>query len=94
MSDDDDIIIGPQKMSLKCPVSDAIPVYNSPHTFFPADFYEGANPLPVFQMRAPPMLRCYFLVFHDGADDNVVCPVCEKSLDHKDLIIDGYIAFL
>ncbi|KAJ2920234.1 hypothetical protein MD484_g146, partial [Candolleomyces efflorescens] len=47
MNDDDDIQAGPQKMSLKCPLS---------------------------YMRTTTYL----------------CPTCERTLDHKDLIIDGY----
>ncbi|KAG6842254.1 hypothetical protein C0991_000224 [Blastosporella zonata] len=55
MSVDDDIVAGPQKMSLKCPCFDA---------------------------------NSWFSVMEQTT--TWLCPVCERALDSKDLIIDGY----
>ncbi|KNZ78554.1 E3 SUMO-protein ligase pli1 [Termitomyces sp. J132] len=55
MSEDDDIIAGPQKMSLKCPCFDA---------------------------------TSWFSVMEQTT--TWLCPVCERVLNSKELIVDGY----
>jgi len=77
VSDDDDIVAGPQKMSLKCPLS---------------------------YMRISTPCRSVLCVHSQCFDatswfsvmeqtTTYMCPVCEKVLNHDDLIVDGCVDF-
>ncbi|KAG6851171.1 hypothetical protein H0H93_015181 [Arthromyces matolae] len=74
MSEDDDIIAGPQKMSLKCPLS--YMRVNTPcrsaHCVHPQCF-DATSWFSVMEQTTTWM-----------------CPVCERVLSTKDLIVDGY----
>ncbi|KAG7450572.1 uncharacterized protein BT62DRAFT_927854 [Guyanagaster necrorhizus] len=74
MSDDDDIIVGPQKMSLKCPLS----------------FMRVQTPCRSSKCVHPQCFDATSWFSMMEQTTTWLCPVCEKVLDHKDLIIDGY----
>ncbi|PBK77510.1 hypothetical protein ARMSODRAFT_1079516 [Armillaria solidipes] len=74
MSDDDDIIAGPQKMSLKCPLT----------------FMRVQTPCRSSKCVHPQCFDATSWFSMMEQTTTWLCPVCEKSLDHKDLIIDGY----
>jgi len=74
MSLDDDIVAGPQKMSLKCPLS-----------------YMRVN--TPCRSRKCTHSQCFDATSWFSVMEQTttwLCPVCERTLDHKDLIIDGY----
>lgn len=77
VAEDDEIIAGEQKMSLKCPVRpiDADPKRGSLNPL--ARIVELCPDQPshqVEEMRPSTMLRCNVMVQHDGADDDVALP--------------------
>ncbi|RDB28615.1 E3 SUMO-protein ligase pli1 [Hypsizygus marmoreus] len=74
LSEDDDIIAGPQKMSLKCPLS----------------FMRINTPCRSSQCVHSQCFDAtsWFSVMEQTT--TWLCPVCERALDSKDLIIDGY----
>lgn len=78
---DDDIVAGPSKMSLKCPVSDS-PLRLRSCGFLncrPAELHEGGHTLSFLEMCALTMFRCNFLVFDDGTDHHVVMPCMREA---------------
>ncbi|KAF5385229.1 hypothetical protein D9615_001478 [Tricholomella constricta] len=74
LSEDDDIVAGPQKMSLKCPLS----------------FMRVDTPCRSSQCVHSQCFDAtsWFSVMEQTT--TWLCPVCERTLDSKDLIIDGY----
>ncbi|KAF8078677.1 PINIT domain-containing protein [Lyophyllum atratum] len=74
LSEDDDIVAGPQKMSLKCPLS-----YMRVNT--PCRSLLCVHP-QCFDATS------WFSVMEQTT--TWLCPTCERALDSKDLIIDGY----
>jgi len=74
LSEDDDIVAGPQKMSLKCPLS----------------FTRIITPCRSSKCVHPQCFDAtsWFSVMEQTT--TWLCPVCERVLDSKDLIIDGY----
>ncbi|KAG5638656.1 hypothetical protein H0H81_011208 [Sphagnurus paluster] len=74
LSEDDDIVAGPQKMSLKCPLS-----YMRVNT--PCRSSQCVHS-QCFDATS------WFSVMEQTS--TWLCPVCERVLDSKDLIIDGY----
>ncbi|KAH6917517.1 PINIT domain-containing protein [Coprinopsis sp. MPI-PUGE-AT-0042] len=74
MTDDDDIQAGPQKMSLKDPLSFA-------RVQTPCRSSRCVHP-QCFDATA------WFSVMEQTT--TYLCPTCERVLDHKELIIDGY----
>ncbi|TFK77150.1 hypothetical protein BDN72DRAFT_807638 [Pluteus cervinus] len=73
-NDDDEIIAGPQKMSLKCPLS-FMPIVTPSRSSkcVHAQCFDATSWLAVNEQTT-----------------TWLCPVCERVLEHKDLIIDGY----
>ncbi|KAF7347874.1 MIZ zinc finger protein [Mycena venus] len=74
MSLDDDIVAGPQKMSLKCPLS-----------------YMRVN--TPCRSRKCTHSQCFDATSWYSVMEQTttwLCPVCERTLDPKDLMIDGY----
>ncbi|KAJ7038256.1 PINIT domain-containing protein [Mycena alexandri] len=74
MSVDEDIVAGPQKMSLKCPLS-----------------YMRVN--TPCRSRKCTHSQCFDATSWFSVMEQTttwLCPVCERALDCKDLIIDGY----
>ncbi|KAF9535418.1 PINIT domain-containing protein [Crepidotus variabilis] len=74
LNEDDDIIAGPQKMSLRCPLT----------------FVRVSTPC---RSEKCVHSQCFdatswFTMMEQTT--TWLCPVCERVLDHKDLIIDGY----
>ncbi|TFK30316.1 hypothetical protein FA15DRAFT_662259 [Coprinopsis marcescibilis] len=74
MNDDDDIQAGPQKMSLKCPLT----------------FMRVATPCRSSKCVHPQCFdaTAWFQMMQQTT--TYLCPTCEQILDHKELIIDGY----
>ncbi|PFH54423.1 hypothetical protein AMATHDRAFT_51930 [Amanita thiersii Skay4041] len=73
-SDDDDVVAGPQKMSLKCPLSFvriSTPARSSKCVH--SQCFDATSWYSVMEQTT-----------------TWLCPVCEKLLDCKDLIVDGY----
>lgn len=80
MSLDDDIVAGPSKMSLKCPVSIIIAfAFQSPNDVL-VEFHASEYALSVFKMRAFSMLRCNVVVCNDGTNDDVVMSCLRKTI--------------
>ena len=96
VSDDDDIVAGPQKMSLKCPVSRTV--------------FRSLQPvliqleIQLSYMRISTPCRSVLCVHSQCFDatswfsvmeqtTTYMCPVCEKVLNHDDLIVDGCVNF-
>ncbi|KAL1748459.1 PINIT domain-containing protein [Schizophyllum fasciatum] len=74
LSDDDDIVAGASKMSLKCPLS----------------FMRIATPSRSTRCVHP---QCFDATMWFSVMEQTttwLCPVCERQLDPKELIIDGY----
>jgi len=74
ITEDDDIVAGPQKMSLKCPLSFvriAAPTRSSKCVH--SQCFDATSWFSVMEQTT-----------------TWLCPVCEKVLDCKDLIVDGY----
>ncbi|KAJ7932449.1 PINIT domain-containing protein [Mycena leptocephala] len=74
MTVDEDIVAGPQKMSLKCPLS-----------------YMRVN--TPCRSRKCTHSQCFDATSWFSVMEQTttwLCPVCERTLDPKDLIIDGY----
>ncbi|TFK41216.1 PINIT domain-containing protein [Crucibulum laeve] len=74
LGDDDDIIAGPQKMSLKCPLS--FMRVNTPCRSSKCVHSQCFDATSWYSMMEQ--------------TTTWLCPVCERTLDYKDLIIDGY----
>ncbi|KAF8168157.1 PINIT domain-containing protein [Crassisporium funariophilum] len=74
MSDDDDIIAGPQKMSLRCPLT----------------FVRITTPCRSSKCVHPQCFDATSWFTMMEQTTTWLCPVCERTLDHRDLIIDGY----
>ncbi|KAF8905529.1 PINIT domain-containing protein [Gymnopilus junonius] len=74
MSQDDDIIAGPQKMSLKCPLT----------------FVRISTPCRSSKCVHPQCFDATSWFTMMEQTTTWLCPVCERVLDHKDLIMDGY----
>lgn len=82
ISDDDDIVAGPQKMSLKCPVSQAesiasLTFSNLIQTTVELHAYQYA--LPFCSLCTFTMFRCDVVVLSDGADDDIHVPRLRKG---------------
>ncbi|KIY64214.1 hypothetical protein CYLTODRAFT_425418 [Cylindrobasidium torrendii FP15055 ss-10] len=75
-ADDDDIIAGPQKMSLKCPLS----------------FMRVNTPCRSSKCVHPQCFDATSWFSMMEQTTTWLCPVCEKALDTKELVIDGYFA--
>ncbi|KAF9015110.1 PINIT domain-containing protein [Cyathus striatus] len=74
LAEDDDIIAGPQKMSLKCPLS----------------FMRVNTPCRSSKCVHS---QCFDAMSWYSVMEQTttwLCPVCEHTLDYKDLIVDGY----
>ncbi|THH16817.1 hypothetical protein EW146_g3890 [Bondarzewia mesenterica] len=74
ISNDDDIVAGPQKMSLKCPLS----------------YMRISTPCRALQCVHP---QCFDAMSWYSVNEQTttwVCPVCDKSINHEDIIVDGY----
>ncbi|KAJ7783730.1 PINIT domain-containing protein [Mycena maculata] len=74
MTVDEDIVAGPQKMSLKCPLS-----------------YMRVN--TPCRSRKCPHSQCFDATSWFSVMEQTttwLCPVCERTLDCQDLMIDGY----
>lgn len=74
VNDDDDIIAGPQKMSLKCPLSYV-------RISIPSRSIKCVHP-QCFDASS------WFSMMEQTT--TWLCPVCEKTLNVEDLIVDGY----
>ncbi|KAF8213099.1 PINIT domain-containing protein [Mycena galopus ATCC 62051] len=75
MTVDEDIVAGPQKMSLKCPLS-----------------YMRVN--TPCRSRKCTHSQCFDATSWYSVMEQTttwLCPVCERALDPKDLIVDGYV---
>ncbi|KAF8641059.1 hypothetical protein AX17_000703 [Amanita inopinata Kibby_2008] len=75
-TEDDDIVAGPQKMSLKCPLSFThinIPTRSSKCVH--SQCFDATSWFSVMEQTT-----------------TWLCPVCERVLDCKELIVDGYFA--
>ncbi|KAJ7244748.1 PINIT domain-containing protein [Mycena haematopus] len=75
MTVDEDIVAGPQKMSLKCPLS-----------------YMRVN--TPCRSRKCTHSQCFDATSWYSVMEQTttwLCPVCERTLDPKDLIVDGYV---
>ncbi|KAI0048360.1 hypothetical protein FA95DRAFT_1558133 [Auriscalpium vulgare] len=73
-SDDDDIVAGPVKMSLKCPLS----------------YCRITTPCRSSQCVHP---SCFDALSWYSINEQTTtwsCPICEKAINHEDLIVDGY----
>ncbi|KAI9512924.1 PINIT domain-containing protein [Russula earlei] len=72
--EDDDIVAGPQKTSLKCPLS-----------------YARIN-TPCRSSQCV-HVQCFDALSWYSVNEQTTtwsCPICEKSINHDDLIVDGY----
>lgn len=74
MVEDDDIIAGPQKMSLRCPLT----------------FMRIVTPCRSSKCVHPQCFDAHSWFTMMEQTTTWLCPVCERTLDHKDLIMDGY----
>ncbi|KDR84933.1 hypothetical protein GALMADRAFT_149463 [Galerina marginata CBS 339.88] len=74
MSEDDDIIAGPQRMSLKCPLT----------------FVRITTPCRSSKCVHPQCFDATSWFTMMEQTTTWLCPVCERMLDHRDLIMDGY----
>ncbi|EIM92535.1 uncharacterized protein STEHIDRAFT_136385 [Stereum hirsutum FP-91666 SS1] len=74
VSDDDDIVAGPVKMSVKCPLS----------------YMRISTPCRAIQCVHP---QCFDALSWYSVNEQTTtwsCPICEKPVNHEDLIVDGY----
>ncbi len=90
--EDDDIVAGPQKTSLKCPVRDpatlAVPELNA----LDIKLSYGRISTPCRSSHCV-HVQCFDALSWYSVNEQTTtwsCPVCEKSIDHEDLIVDGY----
>jgi len=74
MIEDDDIVAGPQKMSLRCPLT----------------FTRIATPCRSSKCVHPQCFDATSWFTMMEQTTTWLCPVCERTLDHKDLVMDGY----
>ncbi|KAJ3563440.1 hypothetical protein NP233_g8938 [Leucocoprinus birnbaumii] len=74
VSVDDDIVAGPSKMSLKCPLS----------------FMRVVTPCRSSKCVHSQCFDASSWYYMMEQTTTWLCPVCEKQLDHRELIIDGY----
>lgn len=77
LEEDDDIVPGPQKMSLKCPVRTNLPFEDGTPTYHSlrvrtVEFHSDQYSVSVVKMRASSMFRRYVVVLRNGANYNVV----------------------
>ncbi|PPQ62843.1 hypothetical protein CVT24_000537 [Panaeolus cyanescens] len=75
LDEDDDIVAGPQKMSLRCPLTYAR--LNTPSRSSKCVHAQCFDATSWFSMMEQ--------------TTTWLCPVCERVLDYNDLIVDGYI---
>ena len=69
--EDDDIVAGYQKMSLKCPVGSAVSARVYWLTCFTAELYAHHDPVSCEDVSAPTVFRCHVVVFSHGADNDM-----------------------
>ncbi|KJA29423.1 hypothetical protein HYPSUDRAFT_127996 [Hypholoma sublateritium FD-334 SS-4] len=74
MTEDDEIVAGPQTMSLKCPLT----------------FVRISTPCRSSKCVHPQCFDATSWYTMMEQTTTWLCPVCERTLDHKDLILDGY----
>ena len=79
---DDDIVAGPQKMSLKCPVRQTYlqGVLHRVLICLAAELYARVHPLPLVKMCSCAVLRCHILVFYDGTNYDLALPSLRKNI--------------
>lgn len=70
ITEDDDIVAGPQKMSLKCPVRN-ISALHDPVDAFLVEFCPHCSTNSVVEMCTFSMFRRYIVVFGHGTNYNV-----------------------
>lgn len=90
--EDDDIVAGPQKTSLKCPV-------RVPATLAVAELSALDIKLSYGRISTPCRsshcvhVQCFDALSWYSVNEQTTtwsCPVCERSINHEDLIVDGY----
>ena len=86
ISDDDDIVAGPQKMSLKCPVRqfdfDAFRTLSN--GMDPAvELHAHQYALSVCAVCAFAMFRCNIMVLSDGADNDIYVPCLREGSEPR-----------
>ena len=84
-SEDDDIVAGHQKMSLKCPVCPALnlTLYLPWLTSHIAELHANHATMPLVHMCASAMLRCHVVVLRHGADDNMAVPSLREGPERR-----------
>ncbi|KAA1471546.1 hypothetical protein DENSPDRAFT_837561 [Dentipellis sp. KUC8613] len=74
VSDDDEIVAGPQKMSLKCPLS----------------YIRITTPCRSIHCVHPQCFDAMSWLCINEQTTTWTCPICEKVLSYDDLFVDGY----
>lgn len=79
---DDDIVAGPQKMSLKCPVRQTClqGLLYRVLICLAAELYACVHSLSLFKMCPCAVLRCHILVFYDGTNYDLALPSLRKNI--------------
>lgn len=79
---DDDIVAGHQKMSLKCPVGFSFDFRGDVAlTYVAAELHANNNALSLYTMRSFAVFRRNVLVFGHGADDNMAMSSLRESVE-------------
>lgn len=89
MSEDDDIIAGPQKMSLKCPVRTHLEFDTKRLMLCQLTFVRITTPCRSSKCVHPQCFDATSWFTMMEQTTTWLCPVCERMLDHRDLIMDG-----
>jgi len=91
LNEDEDIVAGPQKMSLKCPVRFLIRLLFvvRESDYFQLTFVRISTPCRSEKCVHPQCFDVTSWFTMMELTTTWLCPVCERILDHKDLIIDG-----
>lgn len=90
--EDDDIVAGPQKTSLKCPVSSFAThaAYGPERLAIQLSYARISTPC---RSSHCVHVQCFDALSWYSVNEQTTtwsCPVCEKSINHEDLIVDGY----
>ncbi len=90
--EDDDIVAGPQKTTLKCPVRVPLTLAVAALNVLHVKLSYGRITTPCRSSHCV-HVQCFDALSWYSLNEQTTtwsCPVCEKSINHEDLIVDGY----
>ena len=88
-NEDDDIVAGHQKMSLKCPVSPHVIPYGDLSKYLKLSYMRITTPTRSIHCVHSQCFDAFSWFSMMEQTTTWLCPVCEKVLNTEDLMVDG-----